>query len=167
MLNLRSYLYGVLLVVAAGVPLALPANAAGLSIRPAYLRMAGSAGNPVVGEFLVTNIMSEPVAYTIQSPADVALEVQPAAFRLDPGVSERVGLSYRPSGWRTREVDVLVVARPLQGSAMRIFTGIRYPVELAAKHTWAGVALRGVLLGLIAALAGFQLWHNRSRSYAP
>ncbi|MDO8559934.1 MAG: hypothetical protein Q7S23_02745 [bacterium] len=166
MLKPRSYLLVSLLAIAAGVFSALPGNAVGLSIRPAYLRMAGPAGNLVVGEFLVTNITSEPAAYTIRPPADVALAAQPAAFRLDPGASERVGLSYWSSGWRAREVDVLVVARPLQGSAMRISTGIRYPVEVAAEHGWAGVAFRGVLLSLITALAAFQLWHNRSRSYA-
>ncbi|TSC75781.1 MAG: hypothetical protein G01um101431_1108 [Parcubacteria group bacterium Gr01-1014_31] len=167
MLNPRSYLHGALLAIVAGVLSALPGNAAGLSVRPASLRLSGPAGEPVAGEFLVTNIMPEPAAYTIQPPDGVALAIEPEAFQLNPGASERVALRYRPSGWRTRSVDVLVVARPLQGSAIRIATGIRYPVELAAEHAWVGAAVRGIVLGALSVLAAYLLRHNRSRSYAP
>ena len=130
-------------------------SAVGIAIQPATLRIAAEWGSESFGAILVSNVTRQPAMYTVLPTQVGSLEIQPAAFRLDPGESQPITLQYRPRSFLDSRQMVTVVARPLDGRGISVASGVRYPVTLVATSRLLNVVVRGgLMVGIIMIILG-------------
>lgn len=136
-----------------GLP-AAPLLAVGISIQPARLELAAEWGSEVSGQMLVANVTRQPAMYQVLNPpATDEVWAQPSSFRLDPGGSQLVTVTYAPRSIVDRQATLSVVARPLDGASVTLASGIRYPLTLVATSRWVNTAVRGSLVTAVLAVA--------------
>lgn len=120
------------------------AQAAGLTVKPASLRVSVPWGGAIKTELLVTNTTDVPGMYQVAMEPASAGTVTPDGFRLAPGETQLLTVNVARR-WLAGAANVAVVALPLDGSGVAVGSGVKVPLHTEVLMPWWLVSLAWLL----------------------
>lgn len=118
--------------------------AAGLTVKPAALRVSVPWGGTVQAPILVSNTTDTPGMYRVGVEPPSAGVAAPDGFRLIPGESQLLTVTV-PGRWRSSSAVVAIAALPLDNRGVAVGSGVKVPLEVRALLPWWLVSLTWVL----------------------
>ncbi|MCX6785390.1 MAG: hypothetical protein NTZ18_00880 [Candidatus Komeilibacteria bacterium] len=121
-------LAGLLLAVA------VPAAAAGISVKPDRLNFIMPAGQTATQNLVVENISASPVIFNLYfDELTGQLKVEPDNFRLEVGQKRQIKVTASPAAEGLLATNLSIVAQDLDRRAFNVAAGVKVPIVLQVK----------------------------------
>ncbi len=134
----------VVTLVLFGIGTASAVYAAGLTVKPASLRVSVPWGETAQAQLLVSNTTDAPGMYQVAVEPATAGTAAPDGFRLAPGESQLVNVTVR-GRYRLAAPVVAVAALPLDQRGVAVGSGVKVPLDVQVLAPWWLVSLAWVL----------------------